>query len=160
MSTADAVDRETAWLSTVGDGLPALLASSGGAWDVVQAYMPRTPATRGNQIYVLRRNVRSHRVSNARRRPLYEFELKLIWPLQSGTGQAEADQRNFDAAVDAILARVVGPLGDKTHGGRFLSAAEVPDLISVRVDDPERTIPEGRFTATVLYSVDDNEIVT
>ena len=46
MSTADAVDREAAWLATSGDGLPALLVTAGGPFGVVQAYWPRTPGKR------------------------------------------------------------------------------------------------------------------
>ncbi len=57
ITSADACDREAAWLSlpgTVADGLPSLLVMDGGPWDVIQAYQPRTPAVRKAQVFVTR----------------------------------------------------------------------------------------------------------
>lgn len=159
MSTADAVDREVAWLTTSGDGLPALLATAGGPWGLVQAYWPRTPGKRtGGQCYVLRRHIHRERFANQRTQDKYEFLLKLVWPLSSGTGNAEADQRAFDAAVNTLLTRIGGPVGDKTHGGRFLSVGENPHYTDVQFDDPEHTQPPlAIYTATVTYHADDFE---
>lgn len=53
MTTADAVDRETAWLQTVGDSLPALLSTAGGPFDNVQGYYPRTPSMEQKTLYVM-----------------------------------------------------------------------------------------------------------
>jgi hypothetical protein len=50
---------------------------------------------------------------------------------------------------------------NKTHGGAFLSAAEVPheQPITVEFEDPERTIKQDKaLRATVLYYADDLEI--
>src|SRR5437588_11954594 len=124
MATADAVDRETAWLQTSGDGLPGLLTSAGGPWGNIQAYQPRTPGKRSTNIFVLRRQIHEPRFANVRRMPKYEFVLKLIWPLTSGQGRAEDDQRAFDAAVDKLLTRIGGFTGDKSHGGRIRSVDE------------------------------------
>lgn len=158
MSTADAVDREVAWLTSSGDGLPALLASLGGLWDNVQAYQPRTPLKRAANIYVLRRQIHEKRFANVRRMATYEFVLKLIWPLSSGQGIAEADQRAFDAAVDLVLTRIGGLVGDKSHGGRFLSVAENPEWVTVRFTDPEQTLGAAEFHAEITYFADDTEI--
>ncbi|MFD0405618.1 hypothetical protein [Kitasatospora sp. NPDC127116] len=159
MSTADAVDREVAWLTSYGDGLPALLTANGGQWQTVQAYMPRTPGRRGSNIYVLRRSIREERFANVRRMPTYEFLLRLVWPLSSGSGNSEADQRAFDAAVDDVLTRIGGFPGDKSHGGRFRSVAESPRWIDVRFADPAITVPsEVEFHAEITYSADDIEI--
>lgn len=158
MSTADACDREAAWLATSGDGLPALLASFGGPFDVVQAYQPRTPGRRQKNLFVVRRNLRERRFAHPRRMPTYEFVLKLWWPLSSGSGSAEDDQRAFDAAVDLVLQRIGGFVGDKSHGGRFLSVAEDPAEVDVRFDDPEQTIPNAEFRAEISYFADDTEI--
>ena len=61
-----------------------------------------------------------------------------------------------------LRARVTGPLGDKSHGGRFLSAAidgkGQPD-ISVDYGDNSVTIKAAKeLTATMTYPVDDFEI--
>lgn len=159
-TTADAVDREVAWLSTSGDGLPPLLISAGGPFGIIQAYWPRTPGKRtGGQLYVLRRQIHEERFANQRRLAKHDFLLKLVWPLSSGTGNAEADQRAFDSAVDKLLTRIGGFMLDKTHGGRFLSVAEHPHFVDVHFDDPDRTQPPlAIFTASVSYWADDLEI--
>jgi hypothetical protein len=160
VSTADAVAREAAWLSTSGDGLPALLTSAGGAFGLVQGYWPRTPGKRNNgQLYVLRKTLRERRFANQRRLPQYEFLLKLVWPLTSGAGNAEADQQAFDTAVESVLTRIGGFRGDKTHGGRFRSVAEDPPEVNVRFDPPEHTLPpDAAFFAEIDYWADDAEI--
>ncbi|WP_438489579.1 hypothetical protein [Streptomyces sp. S186] len=159
MSTADAVDREVAWLTTAGDGLPSLLTGAGGPWGSIQAYQPRTPGRRNTYVIVLRRQIHEKRFANVRRMPTYEFVLKLIWPLTSGQGRAEDDQRAFDSAVDKLLTRIGGFPGDKSHGGRFLSVAEDPAYVTVRFTDPEQTMPpEAEFHAEITYFADDAEI--
>lgn len=162
MSTADAVQREAGWLATYGDGLPALLTANGGPWDVVQAYWPRTPAMEKTGIYVLRPTFDDERVANIRIRTSYQFKLKLVWPVrQVVAGLAEAEQQALDDAVDLLMQRIRGPLGDKTHGGRFLSAGEVPRLPGPHVDfdDPEVTITQLKsLRGYVMYPADDFEI--
>lgn len=158
MSTADAVDREVAWLLTTGDSLPTLLTSAGGVWDNIQAYQPRTPGRRGSNLFVLRRGIHEKRFANVRRMATYEFTLKCIWPLTSGQGNSEADQRAFDNAIDLLLTRIGGFAGDKSHGGRFRSVAEDPQYVDVRFMDPVMTVPpEAEFHAEVTYHADDIE---
>lgn len=171
MTTADAVDRETAWLTayTPSDGLPALLKELGGPWDIVQAYMPRTPAMRKTSIYVTRQRSRDPRVAAQRKRPGYTFRLKLFWPMGQGTvgaNLAEQEQRALDAAVDQLVQRIRGPIYDKTHGGAFLSVAEAAPLGGAEIDveflDPEHALtagPGGILQVVVTYSADDTEIV-
>lgn len=159
MSTADAVDREVAWLTTAGDGLPALLSTNGGPFGNVQPYWARTPGKRGTNLFVLRRRIHEKRFANVRRMATYEFTLKIVWPLQSGTGSAEADQRALDAAVDKVLTRIGGFPGDKTHGGRFLSVAEEPQYVDVNFVDPDQTMaPDAEFRCEITYYADDSEI--
>lgn len=157
MSTADAVARETAWLTMSGDGLPALLTTAGGRWDVVQAYAPRTSPTRKNQIWVLRRNIRVARSANIRRMPHYHFELICGWTLSSGTGDAESDQQAFDDAIDDVIARIGGQVLDKTHGGAFLSAAEDPTSIDVQFLPAPQSMTACVFEARITYEADDLE---
>ncbi|RLU81129.1 hypothetical protein CTZ27_33360 [Streptomyces griseocarneus] len=152
------MDREVSWLTSSGDGLPALLVSAGGPWGNVQAYQPRTPGKRGTNLFVLRRQIHDRRFANIRRIPTYEFALKAVWPLSSGQGVAEADQRAFDSAVDKILARIDGFPGDKSHGGRFRAVAEDPQYVTVRFTDPEQTLGIGEFHAEITYFADDFEV--
>lgn len=159
MGTDNAVDREVAWLASSGDGLPALLTTAGGPWGNIQAYQPRTPGKRSTNVFVLRRQIHEKRFANVRRMASYEFVLKLVWPLTSGQGRAEDDQRAFDAAVDKLLTRIGGLAGDKSHGGRFRSVAEDPAYVTVRFTDPEQTMPpEAEFRAEISYFADDVEI--
>ena len=153
--TATAVQREADWLATTGDDLPNLLASG---WGVVQAYWPGNRLnTQRAGIYVTRRHLADNHPMAMRYRPDYQFVLKLVWPVKAGTADiAEKEQQ----ALDYLLQRIRGPVGDKTHGGRFLSVAEVPGEGSVGVDfdDPEQTIQATKsLRATVTYFADDNE---
>lgn len=165
MSTADAVDRETAWLQTTGDGLPSLLKTAGGPWDVIQAYLPRTPQTKKAQIYVLRRRFTTERRAQQRRMPTYNFHLTCLWPIGGttiGTGIAEQEQRAFDAALDLLIQRLEDQTGDKSHGGRFLAVVESENggRIDVEYTDPAQTIGSGAFLeAAVTYLADDTEYV-
>jgi hypothetical protein len=161
--TSDAVARETAWLQTSGDGLPALAASVGGPWEIIQAYMPRTPRTQAPGIYVLRGHIGDLRVSSQRIRPGYIFRLKLRWPIRTGGAPlAETEQQAFDVAVNLLLQRIRGPLGDKSHGGRFLSAGETParpPAVAVDFEDPEQTMALTKdLRAVCIYSLDDTEL--
>jgi hypothetical protein len=161
---ADAVDRETVWLSAYSpsDGLPALLSTRGGPWEVVQAYWPRTLSAEKTGVYVLRTSLDDERTANIRIRPMYMFRLKLIWPVRlAAAGLAESEQRNLDAAVALLVQRIRGLAGDKTHGGAFLSAGEVPRMPGVHVefDDPEITIPHLKsLRGLVTYPADDFEV--
>lgn len=165
MSTADAVQRETDWLSQSGDGLPALLKTASGPWDVINAYWPRTPNYNLNGIYVMRTRLIDMRWSNQRKLPRHSFRLKLLWRIGStttGVSIGEAEQANFDSAVDLLLQRLRGTLGNKTHGGRFLSVAEAPGAnpeIPIDFDPPETTMERGYLSATVNYQADDLEVV-
>jgi hypothetical protein len=158
VSTADAVDREVAWLTTSGDGLPALLTTAGGPFTNIQAYWPRTQGRRNINLYVLRRRLQQHRFANIRTMATHHLTLRIVWPLQSGQGKAEADQRALDAAIDLVLQRVAGFPGDKSHGGRFRSVAEDPEYVTVNFADPGRSMPsEAEFWADIEYAADDPE---
>jgi len=158
ITTADAVDRETAWLRTSGDGLPALLADDGGHFDLVEPYLLRTPARRKNRLYVLRPKFRIERFGSQRRIPHYDMELLAIWTLSNGTGDFQADQRAFDVALNDVVARIGGfgpPHMDKTHGGAFMSAAEDPGLIEVQITPYDMPTPGLEIEAHITYTVDD-----
>jgi hypothetical protein len=158
VTTADAVDRETAWLRTSGDGLPALLASDGGAWDLVEPYLLRTPARRKNRLYVMRPKFRIERFGAQRRIPRYSMELLAIWTLSSGSGDFQADQRAFDVALNDVVTRI-GAFGpphmDKTHGGAFMSVAEDPGDIDVDIVPYDMPTPGLELEAHITYGAVD-----
>jgi hypothetical protein len=165
-TSADAVAREAVWLTTSGDGLPTLLTTAGGPWDIVQGYTPRTPPTRQTAIYLTRTSTVGVRRSNQRRIETYDFRARLHWPIGSATTGSnlwEAEQAAFDSAIQLLTQRIYGFLGDHTHGGRFLSAAETPDpaRVMTRFDDPEVTANQSPaiLSATITYTVDDFEII-
>jgi hypothetical protein len=164
LNTETAVTRETAWLNTAGDGLPALTEPNGGPWDTITAYYPRTPYQERRTIYVMRHKIQQKRFGAQRVLHTYPFRLILWWPLLDREGSAEADAQLFDDAIDLLLQRILGPLGDKTHGGRFLSTGEgaLGDGSASRVDvdytDPEQTLLLGGLRAEVSYSADDIEV--
>lgn len=154
---SDALDRETAWLTTTGDTLPDLTE----LFQVIQARWPRTPAKMKTSLYVLRQPGTSfhlERFASIRTLPTTSFLLRLAWPLNDGTGSAETSQLAFEQAIDAVVTRILGLIEDKTHGGRFLSVAEDRAGVNVQYDDPAEGISRGLFTARVLYNGDDPEL--
>lgn len=166
MSSADAVAREVAFLTASGDGLPALLTSAGGPWDVIQGYWPRTPATRQTGVYLLRSRTRGARRSNQRRIETYEFRGRLWWPIGATTTSVdiwETEQAAFDAAIALLTQRIYAYLGDHTHGGSFLSVAEAPSpgQVAVNFDDPVTSMAQtpALLSATITYSADDFELI-
>jgi hypothetical protein len=107
------------------------------------------------QLYVLRHRIRRKRFANHRLMDTYTLGARLVWPLSSGTGNAEADQRAFDTAIDMVLTRLSGFLGDHTHGGRFLSVAENPADVDVAFSDPSSALVDALFRADITYQADD-----
>jgi hypothetical protein len=161
VSTSDVELRETAWLTTSGDSLPALLTAAGGPWDIVQAFDPvarrRTQAT---SVYVMARHIEDQRVSNQRIRAQYAITLELTWPVKRITPPiAEGEFQALKDAADLILQRVRGLVGDKTHGGRFLSVGEAGGHPVIDFGDPFAGITEHKaISAVISYRADDYEI--
>lgn len=163
MSSADAVDREAAWLAaySAADGLPGLLAAYGGPFDVVQARMPRTPPKRKRCLFVLRPDIVVERFGFNRKINHYTFSLRILWPQTSPSGEAESVQADLDEAVELVLQRINGPLAmplDKTHGARFLSVAEDPTTINVMFADPVQSMQaQADLTCSITYKADDKD---
>jgi hypothetical protein len=161
-----AVAREAAWLALPGDStLPGLLEAAGGPWELVQPYYGRSPAMRKRSVFVMRERTVETRLGGLRKTTRHDFRLVLRWPSKSRTGDAEADQSSFDAAVDLLLARIRGPVGDHTHGGRFLSVGENPGQIQVDFTPAEQTLGgeiggdnPPHLAAVIRYSADDEQI--
>jgi len=157
---ATAVAREAAWLQIGTDTLPALQTIDGGPWDVVQGYWPGARlASQKTGIYVDASPIVDLRAQFQRIRPQYAFSLKCIWPVKVTTAPlAETAQQDAADALDLLLQRIRGLVGDKTHGGRFLSVGENPRRVDAVKADPEVTIPRDKaLRYTVLYRADDFE---
>lgn len=166
--TGSAAARECAWLATV-DSLPSLLATDGGPWDVVQAYWPGAHFAKDKHgLYVDALKVNDLRVSNQRVRSQYQITLTLTWPVKAQGATAgssalsriaETEQQNMDNAAALVIQRIRGFVGDKSHGGRFLSCAENPRTVSYMKQDPAVTIPQDRVLhAAISYRIDDFEV--
>ena len=128
-----------------------------------QGAATRTQAT---AIYVTRGRAQQFRVANQRVRPRYPMRLELRWPVRvispGSTSIAATEAQNFDDAIALLESRLTGPLGDKTHGGRFLSAAigskGQPD-IDVQYEPASVTVKAAKeLRALALYWIDDLEI--
>ena len=165
MPTADpsaAETRETAFLCTAGDGLPSLLAANNGPWEVIQAFLRRTPRTQQTRFYVWCADWQDNRAANIRIRTTYQFILKMYWPVRATTAPlAEQEQQAFKSAAALVVERIRGFVNDKTHGGAFLSVGEAPRQPGVHAtfEDPEVTIPADKeLRGQLLYYADDFEI--
>jgi hypothetical protein len=114
----------------------------------------------------MRGNVQQIRVASQRVRPRYPMKLELHWPVRTispgSSSIAATEQQNFDDAIELLRQRVAGPLGDKSHGGRFLAAAEAAKgqvAIDVQYEKPADTIPAAKeLRAVMAYYIDDFEI--
>jgi hypothetical protein len=154
--------REAAWLTTTGDSLPWLLTQDGGPFDVIQAFWTRTPGTQQTQLYVMSLEFDDERTSSQRIMPHYMITLEMRWPIRATTSPlAEQEQQAFKNAIDLLVQRIRGPVGDKTHGGAFLSAGEVPRSpgVHVSIEPPWATIPADKeLRGLVTYYADDDEV--
>ena len=166
MPTADACAREAAWLAATGDSLPSLLAVNGGPFKVIAAYFQGAQTrTQAPAIYVTRGKAEQIRVGNQRVRPRYPMRLELYWPVLTinpgASSIAAQEQQALDNAVELLRQRVTGPLGDKSHGGRFLSAAEVKGApgFDVTFEPASLTVRASKeIRAAATYCIDDFEI--
>jgi len=165
--TSTAVPREAAWLAAVTAGLPSLLVADGGPFEIVQPYYTRSPAMRKRSVFVMRGNLTEMRLGGLRKIDRYTFRLIVRWPCHPSGGRMESDEADFDAAIDLLLQRIRGPVGDHTHGGAFLSVAEEANGATISIDfaPAEQTLAGGAgnspyLAATVRYTADDEQITS
>lgn len=158
---ADALYREVAFLTTIGDGLPALLVRDGGRFDNIQAYWTRTPP-RQRAAYLVRDQIHKYKSSFGRSRYQYDWRLRITWSTSEPT--LEQDQQDLDLALNDMETRINGPAQDKTHGGRFLAVAATvgdgPGLgghpVVIRFDLVEQTVAVQSFLrAEIVYKAFD-----
>lgn len=155
LQTDTVVTREAAWLATTNDSLPVLvktdLQDSTAPFDLIQAYWP-SPVESLRAVYVTRLpgfSVLPFDTGFSVSR--HTIRLKVRWPILA---DLQVEQQAFDTALDALVERVAAPLGDKTHGLRFMSAGQMGQGgITVAIADPERA--ETSLRADVTYVIDD-----
>lgn len=157
MSYADAVAREVAWLNADLSALPVpipTLLKPTGPFDLIKAFgrseKARVP---GRILFVSRERAPEYRLALQQKFHVHHFRLKIGWPVRATT--QETDLSNLDTALELLLTRIRGPIGDKTHGGRFLSVAEGEDSgtpeIDVIWDEPELVDENNRSIVFVRY---------
>jgi hypothetical protein len=126
----------------------------------------RRSAANTKTAHLRRTRTTDTRVAIQRREQTHEFELAIRWPVTSAaTGNLETAQGKLDDAIDAVLARIKGPLTDfHTHGGAFLSVGEEDaggQGLRVTYADPEMTVGpngQGELRAVIQYAATSHEI--
>lgn len=136
---------------------PNLLAASTppGPFDRGQGYVTRTEA-RERALYLIRARTTEDRYG-AGGTKVWRHDLVIFaeWSFESATGSLEAEQQAFDTAIAAVMARIRGPIGDKSHGGQFVAVGEGDtgrDLIDVQFTDPRQDMGKRQpLEARILY---------
>jgi hypothetical protein len=137
-----------------GGTYPPLSAAAGGPFDTVQGYFPREQR-RLRELFIVRtRSIEERYAFGGIRLFRHLMAVYTYWPLSTATGSVEQDQQEFDTAMAAVLTRIRGKLGDKSHNGAFVSVGEGEnrDIIDVQFGDV-RTLITARepLTGTVIY---------
>jgi len=160
----NAVTREAAWFTT--DTLPSypgvapLSTANGGPFDVIQAYRP-TVNRKGRvpSLFITRESSGTASEENriamgGQKEWVHHFVAVISWPFRQGTtGKLEDEMQALDNAVAAVLERIRGPLGDKTHGAQFLSVGEDEGDIRVTYTDAVRDMTDREpLEAEIHYS--------
>lgn len=152
MSWADAVTREAAWFTSDPppggsfNTAPPLLLANGGRFDIVQGNLQKySPASRALYIYRTGR-MKEERISfGGVKVQSHHFVALIQWPYRggpSGSGKLEDEVNARDLAVDDVLTRIRGPLGDHSHNGQFWSVAETDGDIEIDIEDDYANVRE------------------
>lgn len=165
---ATAVTREANWFTNdppVGgsfNAAPPLQSANGGPFTIVQAYLPAVDME-ARALYIYRPaggsvvRVGAGGVMTVQ----HDFVALIEWPYLGGNaaGSMEAELQALDAALGAVVARIVGPLGDKSHGGQFASVGEGDSGTNFRFEfeqDPyDVALRGGPFRVRIRYTADD-----
>lgn len=126
MSYDDAPEREAAFFTDEPpasfSAAPPLIVGAGGPFDIVQARL-RAVESHGRSLYILRDTTTENRIAmGGMKEFVHQMVIVCMWSIS--VAHLETDQTAFDAAITAVLTRIRGPLGDKTHGGAFFEVGE------------------------------------
>ena len=166
------VSREAAWFTVdpppTFPTAPPLLAANGGPFDICQGYYQRVDQ-RARELYIVRTGSDEDRDTSSTVGTFgggmggmkgwkHTITLYLFWAFEDPTGSLEAEQQNFDSAMAAVMTRIRGPFGDKSHNQAFASVGEgtASDRIQVRVTDVRALMDQGQpLEAQIIYSAYD-----
>lgn len=143
---SDAIEREVGWLN----GDPAVT----GLLGPVQDYSRRKQGALPRTARLQRSGYVEHPWSTGRILGIYTFRLVVKWPLSTASATVQQAQGNVDDAIKALLARIRGPLMDKSHGGAFLTVVEgefLAGTIRVVQADAELAIENNQPLRVDLY---------
>lgn len=123
MTYADALAKEEAWFASdlSAQGVPGLSPP----FDVVASQVRRLSQARRQLFLGHSRSTDGRRSKAGDHRVDHEIVALVFWAAVGAGGRAHEDQDRLDEAVERVLARVRGPAGDYTHGGRWWSVGEV-----------------------------------
>lgn len=126
MSYADVVDAEAEWFGAdlSAQGVPALLASQGGPFHVVAAHVRRLAQAR-HQLYLAHGPTAQPRRSKTTTRLDHQVVALVLWAALGAGARAHEDADDLEQAVAKVIARVLGPVGDVGHGGRWFRVGPV-----------------------------------
>jgi len=124
----DVVVREAAWYTVDPPpgfaSAPALQAVNGGPFDGIQAYWTKVPQRQRWLFVTCEGEVRNELDEwQAHREAIYQMVLTILWSFEAGSGALEDEQQNLHDAVEKVLQRVYGLIGDKTHNSQFTAVA-------------------------------------
>lgn len=136
VSYADAVTAEAEWfgLDLTADGIPPLVSADGGPFTLLAPYLRRQDQ-RPRQCLLTHTTSRDRRIAKDLLHVDHEVAALVLWPNPGAALRSHEDQAALDEAVDAVVKRIRGPVGDSTHGGRWWRVGEPivepPDALSL-----------------------------
>lgn len=157
MPYASVLDLEEAWFLDSSLGLPPLAAADGGPFGVVAAHVRRL-SQHPRQLFIGHGPTTDLRRSKAGDRLVrHEIVVLVAWPSVGAGHRAHEDQARLDDAVDAVLARVRGPVDDIGHGGRWWGVAdarvEPPNPATILAFRDAIGAMGGGYEVAIRYSV-------
>lgn len=140
----NAVSREVTWFTQEPPAsfpsAPPLIKASGGAFDLIQGYVPKE-VPRQRCIFIVRERAREARIAFGEKEWVHHMRVIVVWPLDEP--KAEDDLQLLDTAIAAVMTRIRGPFGDKSHGGQFVGVGEDDAEIEPDFGDQLTQVAEG-----------------
>lgn len=105
-----------------------------GDFDEIHDYRLRQPPRAGRHLYVYRDYRQQQTITVAalggRYRRTHIFVAHILWHFDARTRTLAEAENRIEGAIDAVVTRIVGPPGDKTHAGVTLGALGFDDADS------------------------------
>ena len=161
-----AVSAEAAWFTAEPPAswptAPPLISTSAGPFDAVQAYRPFVPP-KGKNLFIYRdygaEQGEEWLASGAQNQWHHHLIAQILWSFTEATGSGETMEQHLETAIAAVMARIRGPIGDKTHGGAFTDVGDAHGngISRVRfVGDPYDSLEKQEAVEVLIhYTVTD-----